>query len=150
MSEPQVKIPVREILKAPHEALSTVCTEVTIEEGREIAAELRKSLSALGWGEKLGLAAPQIGITKRVFIALDQVYINPKIVWTPKAGTKTWQEACYSVEGGALYPKERPYAVSLEWFDEDGERHEGRWNNNVTQRVILHEMDHLEGILCNA
>lgn len=97
----------------------------------------------------VGLAAVQIGFNVRIFIALNDVYINPEILWTPKGGWLPHREGCFSLEQHKLdYPVSRPYAVKLRWQDLKGEFHEAKFTGRKAQ-VILHEMDHLEGRLCS-
>ncbi len=98
--------------------------------------------------EGLGLAAPQVGILKRV-IVIDvedgNVYkmVNPKII--NKTGVQTGQEGCLSVPEKKGIVK-RPMNVTVEYTDENG--------NNVQldaeellARAICHEIDHLNGVL---
>lgn len=100
----------------------------------------------------LGLAAAQIGITKRVYIvdlsAVDiteklRVFINPEILET--TDETEYEEGCLSFPG--IYQKiTRPEKVKVKAFDIDGNDFE----LNVTglaARAILHEYDHLEGKL---
>ena len=129
---------------------------------REINDDVRAQLSAM---EKLmreesgiGLAAPQVGISKRmlVFIELDEtgerknVYkiINPKIVSRSEEFIEL-EEGCLSVQGpnGPVFaPVSRPKSVTVEWTDENG-AHMIRDFDGFAARAIQHEMDHLDGIL---
>jgi len=94
-----------------------------------------------------GLAAPQVGKNWRIFIAQNNVYINPEITWMPKAGMNPCKEGCFSLEPGVDYPISRAYAVKLKWQDLKGNSYEQRFND-FTAQVIQHEYDHLEGRLC--
>ena len=101
-----------------------------------------------------GLAAVQIGFPHRIFLlrngtdedggATNNVYINPTILSKSRATTKDG-EACLSLPGmGASIP--RPKTVSLQYFDLDGNVQEETFNG-FWARAVMHEMDHLEGIL---
>ncbi|WP_019228513.1 peptide deformylase [Sedimentibacter sp. B4] len=96
----------------------------------------------------VGLAAPQVGILKRV-VTIDvddgNIYkmINPKIL--KSSGEQTDQEGCLSVPETKGMVK-RPMNVTAVYTDEDG--------NEVTveaegllARAICHEIDHLDGVL---
>lgn len=106
--------------------------------------ELRKNIGA----NVAGLSAPQVGINSRIFIALGHVYINPVLVWIPKEGTQNSKEGCLSLPHGQYYDLKRPYGCTLKWSDIDGSQHEKRFNGHMCS-IIMHEMDHLEGKLCN-
>jgi peptide deformylase len=96
----------------------------------------------------VGLAAPQVGILKRV-VTIDvddgNIYrmINPKII--KSSGEQTDQEGCLSVPETKGMVK-RPMSVTAVYTDEEG--------NEVTveaegllARAICHEIDHLNGVL---
>jgi peptide deformylase len=96
----------------------------------------------------VGLAAPQIGVSKRIFVmdADDELYvfINPELVELSEETEET-TEGCLSVPGvdAAVTRFSR---VVVEGLNLDGERVqlEGR---GITARAIQHEMDHLNGNL---
>ena len=96
----------------------------------------------------VGLAAPQVGILKRV-IVIDvedgKVYkmANPKIL--TEAGEQTGEEGCLSV------PKKRglvarPMKVVVEYIDENN-REQKLEAEGLLARAICHEIDHLNGVL---
>ena len=96
----------------------------------------------------VGLAAPQVGILKRV-VVIDvedgNVYkmVNPKII--KKSGEQVDQEGCLSVPETKGMVK-RPMNVTVEYIDENGKEvildAEG-----LLARCVCHEIDHLDGIL---
>lgn len=100
----------------------------------------------------LGLAAVQIGVAKRVFLvdlsAIDlteklRVFINPEIIETE--GESEFEEGCLSFPG--IYQKiVRPGRVRIKAFDLEGNAFEMNVDG-LAARAILHEYDHLEGIL---
>jgi len=108
-----------------------------------------KSLGDDKW-KPIGLAAVQAGHNIRIFIAHNEVYINPKILWIPKSGWTPHREGCFSLEKHKMdYSVSRPYAVKLRWQDLKGQYHENKFTGFKAE-VILHEMDHLEGKLCSS
>lgn len=95
----------------------------------------------------VGLAAPQVGILKRV-VVIDVgegilKLINPEIIETE--GIEIDTEGCLSVPGeqGEV---ERPYKVKVKALDEKGEEIiiEGE---GLLARAFCHEIDHLDGVL---
>ena len=103
----------------------------------------------------VGLAAPQVNITKRFLVMMDpdteQVFkmINPRIV-TKSDEIVTMEEGCLSVLGPDDLPVfadvARPATVEVEWVDENGE-HKAAQMSGLPARVVQHETDHLDGIL---
>lgn len=95
----------------------------------------------------VGLAAPQVGILKRI-VVIDVgdgplVMINPQIIKTE--GTQTGDEGCLSVPGKAGQVT-RPNEVTAHFMDEDGEMYEVE-GTELLARAICHECDHLDGKL---
>lgn len=97
--------------------------------------------------EGVGLAAPQVGVLKRV-VVVDVgkgpiTMINPEVI--SEEGEKIDEEGCLSVPGksGKVL---RPQKVKVKFTDIDGEEQiiEGE---NLLARACCHEIDHLEGIL---
>ena len=95
----------------------------------------------------LGLAAPQVGVLKRVCIVEydDKLYelVNP--VLKKSSGKCVDNEGCLSVVGfrGLV---ERPEKIDVEYFDRNGKKCK-QHAEGYFARVFLHEMDHLDGIL---
>ena len=97
----------------------------------------------------IGIAAPQVGVLRRVFVVDvgDEhgkiEFINPEISET--AGSQTDNEGCLSVPGKTC-PVERAEYVKAKALDREGNEFviEGE---GLLARCILHEYDHLEGIL---
>ena len=93
----------------------------------------------------VGLAAPQVGVLKRI-VVIDVgegpiVMINPEILET--AGEQTGAEGCLSLPGkyGTVT---RPNYVKARFFDEDMEEYEIE-GEELLARAICHELDHLDG-----
>jgi len=101
----------------------------------------------------VGLAAPQIGIPKRI-ILVDTgadghggvsnltVFINPHITWHSKE-TNEWYEGCFSTDRvcGIV---ERPVSIRLSAYDRNGKRLRHSYSGYVA-RIFQHEIDHLDG-----
>lgn len=97
--------------------------------------------------EGVGLAAPQVGVLKRI-VVIDVgegpiVMINPEILET--SGSQTGSEGCLSVPGKAGIVT-RPNYVKAKAFDENMEEYiiEGE---ELLARAICHELAHLDGHL---
>ncbi|NLB21108.1 MAG: peptide deformylase [Clostridium sp.] len=95
----------------------------------------------------VGLAAPQVGILKRIFtVGVGEVrlcFVNPEILETK--GEYLDIEGCLSIPGETGVVKRAQY-IKAKAMNEDGEEFviEAK---NLLARCILHEYDHLEGIL---
>lgn len=90
-----------------------------------------------------GIAAPQLGINRMIFVAQGKVYINPVI--TKKEGvTKEFLEGCLSLARHQLVP--RYDSVTLKWNDIEGIQYESIFTG-YSAEVIQHEYDHLLGKL---
>ena len=111
-----------------------------------IARELVETLHA---GDGVGLAGPQVGLLERIFVVhmADYepiVFINPSIIETSPE-THKYEEGCLSVPG--IYSDVvRPSMVKIQAWNEKG-RPFTLEASGLMARVILHEYDHLEGIL---
>jgi peptide deformylase len=140
---------IRKILTDKDPALHKVCKPVTA-----FDQKLHKLLDDMGEtlidSNGVGLAAPQVGILRRIFlvdIGLDGneivEFINPEILETD--GEQEGPEGCLSVPGKYGLVK-RPYWVKVraqdrygEWFEAEGEE--------LIGRCFCHENDHLDGIV---
>ena len=101
----------------------------------------------------VGLAAPQVGILKRIFVvdcgdeegnSVPYVFINPEII--DREGVQTGYEGCLSVPGkSGMVP--RAQKVKVKAFNENMEEFEME-AEGLRARCILHENDHLDGIVC--
>ena len=102
----------------------------------------------------VGLAAPQIGISKRI-ILVDvvargkgnvgnlRVYINPEIVWSADDEVE-WYEGCYSTDRVCGIVS-RPNSIKLKALTREGQPIEEVYEG-YTARIFQHEIDHLNGI----
>jgi peptide deformylase len=97
----------------------------------------------------VGLAGPQIGLMKRIFVIHvegdePRVFINPSIIATSQETVK-YEEGCLSIPG-IWADVVRPRAVRVQAWNEKG-RPFTMETEGILARVILHEYDHLEGVL---
>ena len=95
----------------------------------------------------VGLAAPQVGILKRI-VVIDVgegpvVMVNPVILET--SGEQTGDEGCLSIPGKAGQVT-RPNYVKVHAFDENMEEYEIE-GTELMARAMCHEIDHLDGHL---
>jgi len=120
---------------------------------REIGPEYKKIaeelINALHEGKGIGLAGPQVGIMERIFAVhvegdIPRIFINPSIIETSKETIK-YEEGCLSIPG--IYTDVvRSRAIKIQAWNEQG-RPFTLETSGLLARVILHEYDHLEGIL---
>ncbi len=136
----------RNIIKMGDPLLRKISKPVEDFDGRlsQLLDDMTETLHAVGG---LGLAAPQVGILKRVCIVEydEQLYelVNPVLI--KSSGKCVDNEGCLSVVGfrGLV---ERPQIIDIEYFDRYGKKH-AKHAEGYFARVFLHEMDHLDGIL---
>ena len=112
---------------------------------RELADDM---IDALRAAQGVGLAANQVGVLKRLFVwehgEAGGVFVNPEIVET-SLDTDIADEGCLSFPG-LFYPSERPLRARLRGVDVHGEPLE-ETGEGLRARILLHELDHLNGIL---
>lgn len=96
----------------------------------------------------VGLAAPQVGILRRMFVAEPEpgevyCFVNPEI--TSREGVQECEEGCLSVPD--LYGTvDRPEKITIKGLDRDGNEQEYEFEG-FHANVMCHEYDHLDGIL---
>ena len=139
----------RKILTAKDPALHKVCKPVTSFDSKlhKLLDDMTETLIDSGG---VGLAAPQVGILRRVFV-VDMggeepeivEFVNPEILETD--GEQVGAEGCLSVPGKYGLVK-RPYYAKVraqdrngQWFEAEGEE--------LIGRCFCHEYDHLDGIV---
>jgi peptide deformylase len=142
----------REILIVPDPRLKKECEPVT-EVNDEIKTLLDDMLETMYAAPGIGLAAPQIGVMKRV-VVMDVSddkdkpeplkLINPEIIWESEE-TSIYQEGCLSIPE-QYADVERPAEVGMRYMDENGETHEIE-ADGLLATCIQHEIDHLDGVL---
>ncbi|HEX7169032.1 MAG TPA: peptide deformylase [Acidimicrobiales bacterium] len=124
------------------------CAEVTDVDGalvRLVDGMVQTMYAAPG----LGLAAPQVGVKKRLFVydlddgAGPQTLVNPVI--TESRGEWEFEEGCLSVPG-LFFPIVRPKEIHITGFDLNG-REVSLEADEIMARLFQHELDHLDGTL---
>lgn len=137
---------IRKIRQLGDEILRKKCREVP-----ELTPKLKELIEdmydTMYEAEGVGLAAPQVGILKRIVVidvdGTPYTMINPRILET--RDTQTAGEGCLSVPGKAG-DVTRPAYVRAEAWDENMERYEVEGEGYLA-RAICHELDHLEGVM---
>ena len=137
---------IRKIREIGDEVLSKRCKEVT-KMNLRTKILINDMLDTMYEGMGVGLAAPQVGILKRIAV-VDVgdgpiVLINPEVI--EEDGEQTGEEGCLSVPGKAGVVT-RPNHVKVRTLTEDMEETviEGE---ELLARALCHEIDHLDGIL---
>ena len=138
---------IRNIREIGDEVLNKTCKEVK-EMTPRIKELIEDMLDTMYEANGVGLAAPQVGILKRI-VVIDVtgedpiVMINPKIIESD--GEQTGYEGCLSVPGknGVVT---RPNFVKAVAFNENMEQYEIE-GTELLARAICHELDHLDGHL---
>ena len=136
----------RKILTTDEPALHKVCRPVDKFDWRlhKLLGDMRETLAE---ANGVGLAAPQVGILRRVVIVDtgEEILelVNPELLETD--GEQEGAEGCLSVPGKYGLVK-RPYYAKVraqdrngEWFEAEGEE--------LIARCFCHELDHLDGIV---
>lgn len=129
-----------------------------IEEGSIDVKKLAEDMfETMKHASGIGLAAPQIGKSIRMFVVdgspledeedmedFKKVFINPEIIWEEG---KEWAftEGCLSIPG-IREDVSRPERLRINYLDENFEEHEEEFDG-MKARIIQHEYDHIEGIL---
>ncbi len=138
---------IRNIREMGDEVLTKKCREVT-EMTPRVRELIEDMLETMYEANGVGLAAPQVGILKRI-VVIDttgddpHILINPRIVET--SGEQTGNEGCLSVPGKCAvvtrpnYVKAVALDVNMKEFVLEG--------TELLARAICHEVDHLEGHL---
>lgn len=108
---------------------------------------LQAMLVVMRENKGVGLAAPQIGINRQIFVADigdgPMVFINPRII--KKSGGDVIEEGCLSIPGVTVMVR-RPERIVVRYIDENNQPQEKIYEE-IMARVIQHEMDHLDGKL---
>ena len=130
------------------EVLRKVCKPVTKITDRTLRL-LDDMIDTMYEADGVGLAAPQVGILQRIFV-IDiyddfgpRVFINPEILETD--GVQVGEEGCLSIPE-QTHDIERPNYVKVKALNEHGKEFILE-ATELLARAILHENDHLNGIL---
>ena len=122
---------------------------------KNLVADLKDTLAV---SEGCGLAAPQIGVSKRVAIVdgdvmtdvysylkgFKRTFINPVVTWASEERCE-YNEGCLSVPG--IYADViRPEKIRVEYYDENLVRQTEEYDK-FAARMVLHEFSHLDGVI---
>ena len=136
----------RKILTDKEPALHKVCKNVTAFDGKlhKLLDDMRETLVDSGG---VGLAAPQVGILRRVVLVDvgDEIIelVNPELLET--SGEQVGAEGCLSVPGKYGLVK-RPFWAKVRAQDRYGDWYEAE-GEELIARCFCHELDHLDGII---
>ena len=120
---------------------------------KQLVSDMQETLTA---AEGCGLAAPQVGLSKRLFIVdgselgedypecadFKQVFINPEIIEESDEQV-SYSEGCLSLPGISENVV-RPKTITIRYQDADFQWHEDTYTD-FKARIVQHEYDHLEG-----
>ena len=119
----------------------------------KLSALIEDMFTTMRIAKGAGLAAPQIGISKKIVVVDEEisdgvlfkaVFLNPKII--------SYGDYYLSmIEGCLSFPDMqgyviRPNSIDVEWYDENKNYHR-ELISNIKSRIIQHEVDHLNGTL---
>ena len=144
------------LITYPHPVLRKEAETVT-EFDDDLAAFCKRMLAAMHEYSGVGLAAPQVGVSKQIFVSdhsgllgdgpsLEQVWVNPRM--ESARGSTLYEEGCLSFPG--IYAKiERQDSFTAVWQDLEGNEYRQELNatENVLGIVFQHELDHLHSKL---
>jgi peptide deformylase len=130
-----------------------------IETGTDVKQLAEDMLATMDLAEGVGLAAPQIGKSIRLFVvnlsfylkeednnqAHRKVLINPILTIDEATLPSTYQEGCLSIPN-ILVEVPRKESITISYFDVNWQLHQEQWTG-FPARVMQHEYDHLEGKL---
>jgi peptide deformylase len=143
---------VRKILKYGEPILERAAEPVTEFDSAELNDLIVDMWETMYASKGVGLAAPQIGVAKRISVidisvgedeSKKIVIINPEI--SSKEGSQTGEEGCLSIPG-FREPLTRANKVTVRARDEKGEAIELE-GDELLARAFQHEIDHLNGVL---
>lgn len=146
------------ILQIGNPLLRTIAEEVTDIQAPEIQDLIDELLDLTFQCHGVGIAAPQIGISKRLIVVAshpnirypDAPFMSPMAMINPvilshSQEMVTREEGCLSVQQirGEV---SRYREIEVQYFTRDGQLHQKQYNDFIA-RIIQHELDHLNGIL---
>lgn len=133
----------------PHKVLREITPPIT-QFDDQLVATTKQMIATMYEGDGCGLAAPQVGLTLRLFV-MDvsreanepQCFVNPEILATE--GEIAREEGCLSLPG--VYVKvTRAEKITVRYQDEFGKSYT-LTTDGLAAHCIQHELDHLDGVL---
>ncbi|MEM9011487.1 MAG: peptide deformylase [Pseudomonadota bacterium] len=143
---------IRPILIHPDPRLKKTCLPVATVD-RTVRQLMEDMLETMYAAPGIGLAAPQVGVLKRVLVmdCSDKEgppepirMVNPEVTWSSEE-ENLHEEGCLSIPD-TYAEVTRPSAVRVRWTDERGERQEEQFEG-LYATCVQHEIDHLNGRL---
>ncbi len=147
------------LVHTPHDVLTIPAQPVTAFNSslKKTLQEMTRTLIAHKNPEGVGLAAPQVGLSLRIFVMKPSkkvgvsTFINPEIVQIDSLDTKDISEDKNHFEGCLSIPLlwgpvHRSPVLTLAWQDENGKHHKQEFSG-FEATIIQHEVDHLDGVL---
>lgn len=139
-----------EIITWPHPVLKKPARKVSISKLPHMPSIVEKMIRTMISMKGIGLAAPQVGISERFFIAILDEEKGPEVVINPIILQQS-KEKCVDEEGCLSFPDQyaqvpRATWITVSWTDLEGRNIENKLEN-FAARVFLHEFDHLNGVL---
>ena len=135
------------LVESTHPLLNSPLNDIEnidISELQKLADEMYGFVETKGGA---GLSANQVGIDKRMFVVkyqdYQQTFINPRIMWESDRKLML-EEGCLTFPGLFMNVK-RPDAIRMTYIDYDGKKQEEQIFMGITNRIIQHEYDHMEG-----
>ena len=140
------------VLTDNEEPLRRISTPTLLTEGvRDLVRDMKETMLSLNG---IGLAAPQVGVNLRVIVIQTmkvgkmvgpvQEMINP-VITSYSSEEVEFEEGCLSIPGEYIKIK-RPHRIHVKFQDLSGKYK--KWNlKGLEARIVLHELDHLDGIL---
>lgn len=140
--------------------LRTVCTNVNIAKDSALIAKLIARMKATMIDERgVGIAAPQIGISRNVFlfVRIDKPGNPIEVAINPKITNKAAETFCFEGDGCLSIPGQSGNSVRYQWieveyFNAEGKKIHERLDgysrhSDFTGIIFQHEFDHLQGVL---
>jgi peptide deformylase len=150
---------IREIQELGNPILRTPAEPIADARAPEVARLIEDMLDTMLAAKGVGIAAPQVGVSLRVFIVASRpneryphaplmeptAMINPVLEWASTETERDW-EGCLSIPGlRALVP--RPRAIRVRYTDSTTGNELSATYEGFLARVWLHENDHLNGVV---
>lgn len=133
------------IVQYPDEILKEISKEVSSTEIPLLKKTIKDMTETMDYHDGLGLAAPQVGISKRFFVMRnDIVMINPEIIASDGKVT-SYNEGCLSC-GKFTANVKRAKKIIVKYLDINGDSQIFKSRNKLDSIIIQHEIDHLNGI----
>lgn len=134
--------------RSPANVLRAVAAPI-VEIDQEVRFWSQRMLAVMRTGRALGLAAPQLGISRRLICVMPHpmglmFMVNPELEWI-SAEKATAPEGCLSLPGRTVMVT-RPQRCRVVFTDLSGEEQVLR-AEGLQARIVQHEIDHLEGKL---